>query len=607
MICKWADDSQSLIMGYFDAIQNSPSEIYSLALPFCPHSSWLHEYYSELPGVEVVKGFQSEWGECSRTVSFDNIPKTLTHWKDIIAVGFWSGQIIILDAVTGIHMFVLSGHTQSVDALTFSLDGTSLVSGDGFGHTKLWDIQTGGFIRTFHTSSGPVLSVSISMDNTVVASVYWDGTIWLWDTNPEGNWTQTKYSLAMSVSFSLTDPQLLMIISTSGAVVEWRIDGCECIFEGGLGHECSKAAFSSDRTCFVLEEDKIATVCSTDSGEVIAELSVPHPGQFARVVWSISPDGKFVACGADNTIHVWDITGSDPHLVKTLIGHTKIITSISFSSLLISSSVDKSIRFWQTGISSTKPVATGGYPTSSTSSPFRAISLQAKDNVAILVDKAGLVRTWDLSTGLCKASFSTPAISFHGMDVQLIGDRVTLVWHAIKQIHVWDTKGKKHHQLTNVIHLSSTPIFRISGDGSKVFVVGSIYLQAFSTQTGEVICRVRLKAKLCPHTLIVDGSRVWACSHGSQTQGWDFGVLGSTAVPLSDSPPNPDRPRLDFINFARTLQSSRIVDTVTEKEVFRLPEKFAKPAIAKWDGRYLVAGYDSGEVLILDFDHMIPQ
>ena len=29
--------------------------------------------------------------------------------------------------------------------------------------------------------------------------------------------------------------------------------------------------------------------------------------------------------------------------------------------------------------------------------------------------------------------------------------------------------------------------------------------------------------------------------------------------------------------------------------------------MAQWDGRYLIAGYESGEVLILDFIHIIPQ
>ena len=47
--------------------------------------------------------------------------------------------------------------------------------------------------------------------------------------------------------------------------------------------------------------------------------------------------------------------------------------------------------------------------------------------------------------------------------------------------------------------------------------------------------------------------------------------------------------------------------TVTGKEIFQLVGRYADPYDAQWDGRYLVAGYMSGEVLILDFNHMVPQ
>ena len=50
-----------------------------------------------------------------------------------------------------------------------------------------------------------------------------------------------------------------------------------------------------------------------------------------------------------------------------------------------------------------------------------------------------------------------------------------------------------------------------------------------------------------------------------------------------------------------------IKNTETGKEVFQLRERYAKPTDVWWDGQYLVAGYESGEVLILDFHHMLPQ
>ena len=53
--------------------------------------------------------------------------------------------------------------------------------------------------------------------------------------------------------------------------------------------------------------------------------------------------------------------------------------------------------------------------------------------------------------------------------------------------------------------------------------------------------------------------------------------------------------------------STKIKDTVTGRVVFQLVGRYASPkGGVHWDGQYLVAGYESGEVLILDFNHNLP-
>ena len=111
-------------------------------------------------------------------------------------------------------------------------------------------------------------------------------------------------------------------------------------------------------------------------------------------------------------------------------------------------------------------------------------------------------------------------------------------------------------------------------------------------------------------SLIVDGSRVWVYSEDLQTQGWDFGSPSSTPTPLSST--SLDRNHPDLINCTRLWRRwgtdiPVIKDTVTGKEIFQLYGKYARPTGMWCDGHYLVAGYGSGEVLILDFNHMTPQ
>jgi len=99
--------------------------------------------------------------------------------------------------------------------------------------------------------------------------------------------------------------------------------------------------------------------------------------------------------------------------------------------------------------------------------------------------------------------------------------------------------------------------------------------------------------------LTVDGSRVWVHSPQSEPLGWDFGTPGSHPVQLSNSV-------LLLSNNAKLwdIEQSRIHDAVTGRVVFQLAGRFINPVKSQWDGCYLVAGYESGEVLILDFNYV---
>ena len=117
--------------------------------------------------------------------------------------------------------------------------------------------------------------------------------------------------------------------------------------------------------------------------------------------------------------------------------------------------------------------------------------------------------------------------------------------------------------------------------------------------------KLRLKGLLYLNPLSIDSSKVWAQICNSSTQeGWDFGTLGSSPTPFD---PSTGRPHLDFIGGIswQTRRPCWIMDTVTREKVFQLRGKYARPSDVQWDGQYLVAGYKSGEVLILDFGHVL--
>jgi len=605
--CMWTNDSQRLLLEHFDIIHGSPSQLYHSALPFCPSSSWLHEYYSlELSQeVKVVKGLLGDWGLCSCIASLRCFPSSLSCWDNAVAVGFENSAILILDAITGSQTSILSGHTDGVTALTFSSNGTSLVSGSKDKTVKLWDMQTGGIVKTFHGHTGEVSSVSISADDTTIASGSGDNTLRLWDIQKgECHQIIEDKGQVNCVMFSPKSPQSLISVSC-GIVQQWDIDGHKV----GPTYSGHHAVFSSDGILFILGAGDDATVHNTNSGLAVTKLHIAKTDSDA--VPCFSPDHKLVAVGAGWAIHVWDITGSHPHLVGSPINNSYRPILLAFSSLstLISASWDGSVKFWQIGASSTGPIVTNPESTLLTPAPTKSTALQQKNGLIIPNDiPDGVVQTWGILTGLHNGSLQTEGS--YPSNIQLIDNKLIFVWYADEKINIWDAeKGELLHTIN--VPEGSVKDLKVSGDGTKLFCVYEESIQAWDIWTGEAVGKVRAQDVNIEDCKRMDfegteGSKIWAVVWESDTgftMGWDFGIPGSPPVLFSSGQAPPDRLHLND-NKVWEAKEFRIKDIITGKVVFQLPERFGRfgrSMHAQWDGHYLVL--ESG-VVIVDFSNV---
>ena len=268
------NDSQCFLLEHFDTIYNSPSSVYHSALLLCPTSSWLCESYSaELSqGVKVVKGLPAEWETSFCTVTFNEGTNCLACWKDTIAVGLRSGDIIILDGITGSQAAVLSGHYGGVGSITFLSDGKSLVSGSWGGTIKLWDMQTGGVVKTFYGHTHSVTSVSVSPDCTMIASGSLDRAIRLWDIGTGKCCCVIEQSDRVKhVEFSPSNPQHLISITNGGTIKQWDVNG----HQTGPIYGGSHVTFSPDGVYFALCSKRVATVQNSDYGTIVARCLSP--------------------------------------------------------------------------------------------------------------------------------------------------------------------------------------------------------------------------------------------------------------------------------------------------------------------------------------------
>ena len=599
--CKWTIDAKWFILDSFDMIRESPSEIYNTALALCPPSSWLYKHYlTRATRVKMVVG-PTGWGACIRTASCSRYSLALACWKDTIAAGDIPKAIVMYDVLTGSQIAILSGHTDYVRSLVFSSDGTLLVSGSDDKTIKLWDIQTGGVAKTLYGHTDQILSVSISANSTMVASGSCDKTIRLWSIETGDCIAVGKHKdWVRTVSFSPTSSQILLSSSDDDTVQQWKING----HQTGSPVAGSHVAFSSDGVQFVTYDKTVITCRDTHSKMILLQFNVAKNIRYCY----FSPNGRFIAVVADDTIYLWDITCPDPYLFQTLIGHTSDITCVTFSSsslLLISASRDKTIKFWQIDPSLMGPSISGPESSPPASIPIKAVSLQAKDGLAFSIDSDGLVKIWDIFTGLCKGSVVTPAKDIDYGDMQVISGRLVVSWHTKEDntTYFWNAQQGK----VQVVGINRGDFrgLRISGDGSRVFYVDEWNIQSWSIETQRLMTKGSKDSSRFLDPLRMNNSKILVRLGRSSTEVWDFGTQGSTRIQLSEI--SSDGPQLSLIDIRRWLPGSpvQVKDSATGKDVFQLHGKYAGPSAIQWDGQYLVAGYISGEVLVLYFGLML--
>jgi WD40 repeat protein len=301
---------------------------------------------SSAPGVEFV-------AQTGHTNAIDAV--AFSPDGSLLASGGHDATIKLWSVGTGSELRALAGHANTVTSLAFSRDGKTLVSASLDSTIRFWDVESGKAIRVIKSSVG-VTSVAVSPDGNTLASCGLGPEVSLWDfrTGNQIKVLRGHTKVVNSVSFS-SDGLVLATASNDNSVRLWELpSGREFRRIDLPASHIDSGAMIDARTGRPIE--KAPQEYNTDC--VTSAIFSPDSALLATVSYNVK---SFEVNGISFTITMWDVrTGKQSRIVDTFMGggpasfifmpdHNSVAGSVSFSpngKSLLATGFDYSIKEW---------------------------------------------------------------------------------------------------------------------------------------------------------------------------------------------------------------------------------------------------------------------
>ena len=391
-------------------------------------------------------------------------------------------------------------HTRAVFAGSFTLDGDRIATIAG-NEVRLWDATSGTLIAAL-PHPGDIAAHAFSRDGSLLATGEMTGDhVYLWDV-------ATRRLLATMSNPYGTDrlafhPDGTRLISTERV---WDTTGREILaFARGKNDRLACLSFSPDGTRMAtgirFPANKVA-IWDLRSGKQIA-VGEGHQNEINAVAFS--PDGSRIATASyDQTARLWDAKTLQP--IAVLRGHSGWVRSIAFNpagTRVLSASEDGTLRLWDASNGDLVAVLRGhaGGVNAGVFSPdgSQITSASADGTVAIwdvrLLERSGVLRG--------HTSY------VYGIAVHPDGDRIASVaWDGT--LRVWSAEWGKSLLVLDcggehLLDVAFSPDGKLVAAGSR-----SNNMRVWETATGKLLYMVKAPRGLTSVAFSPDGKTIAA-------------------------------------------------------------------------------------------------
>ena len=228
----------------------------------------LDVYKRQLPHFALIQ--QLSMGQNAvNTVSINNSGEWLAFGSSKL------GQLLVYEWQSESYILKQQGHFDSMNSLTYSPDGSRVVTSSDDGKIKIWDVVSGFCLATFDDHTSSVTAVQFAKKGQVLFSASLDGTVKAWDLIRYRNFR--TFTAAERIQFNC------LAVDPSGEVV------------------CAGSVDSFE-----------IHVWSVQTGNLLDTLA-GHEGPVSCLSFS-NENSVLASASWDKTIRIWSISVSYTHL-----------------------------------------------------------------------------------------------------------------------------------------------------------------------------------------------------------------------------------------------------------------------------------------------------